>query len=104
MSIPFYICFGILSLITMLLRKPPIIVGKLILFIMSPSVIMFLLMYMGNIGVTMSLFVKYALGVSDEKCSRYGLMLVNSACCVLTYSKFVLVKLKALKNAFRRFL
>ena len=70
MSIPFYICFGILSLITMLLRKPPIIVGKLILFIMSPSVIMFLLMYMGNIGVTMSLFVKYALSVSDEKCSR----------------------------------
>ena len=52
---------------------------------MSPSVIMFLLIYMGNIGVTVLLFVKYALRVSDEKCSRYGLMLVNSACCVHTF-------------------
>ena len=63
----------------MLFRKPPAIVGKLISLIMSPSVIMFLLMYLGSIGVTMSLFVKYAFSVSDEKCSRYGLLLVNSA-------------------------
>ena len=52
---------------------------------LAPTVISFNGFYMGNIGVTMSLFVKYALGVSDEKCSRYGLMLVNSACCVLTF-------------------
>ena len=39
----------------MLLRKPPAIAEKLISLIMSPSVIMFLLMYMGNIGVIMLL-------------------------------------------------
>ena len=48
-----------------LLRKPPAIVGKLISLVVSPSVIMFLLMVFGSIGVIMSLFVKYV----DEKCS-----------------------------------
>ena len=51
---------------------------KLISLIMSPSVNMFLLMYIGSIGVTMSLFVKYAFRCVDEKFSKYGFIHIHS--------------------------